>query len=94
MSCGVGHRDGSDPALLWLWQEAAAPIRPLAWEPPYTVGVALKSQKKKKNQANILINISPKTYRNGHQSHEKMLNIISHQKNANQNHNEITPHTY
>ena len=25
--------------------------------------------------------------------HEKMLNITSHQKNANQNHNEITPHT-
>ena len=26
-----------DPALLWLWCRlvAAAPIRPLAWEPPY-----------------------------------------------------------
>ena len=43
-----------DPALLWLWRRsvATAPIRPLAWEPPYSAGVALekaKRQKKKKN---------------------------------------------
>ena len=27
-------------ALLWLWRRSAAtaPIRPLAWEPPYAVG--------------------------------------------------------
>ena len=50
MSCGVDHRHGSDPELLWLWRRPAvvAPIRPLAWEPPYAVGVALKRQKKKK----------------------------------------------
>ena len=32
MSCGVGHRHGSDPALLWLWYRlgAVAPKRPLA----------------------------------------------------------------
>ena len=38
-----------DPALLWLWYRLAtiAPIRPLAWEPPYTVGVALKKAKPK-----------------------------------------------
>ena len=37
---GVGHRRGSDPALLWLWPRPAAIalIPPLAWEPPYTVG--------------------------------------------------------
>ena len=42
MSCGVGHRRSSDPALLWLWRtpEATAPIQPLAWEPPYAVAVA------------------------------------------------------
>ena len=47
MSCGVGHRHGSD--LAWLWQRPAAtvPIQPLAWEPPYAVGVALKKPKKK-----------------------------------------------
>ena len=33
-----------DPALLWLWRRpvAAVPIQPLAWEPPYGTGVALK----------------------------------------------------
>ena len=43
MNCGVGHRHGSDLALLWLWcrPTATAPIRPLAWEPPYASGVAL-----------------------------------------------------
>ena len=47
--CGVGHRCGSDPALLWLWYRpaATAPIRPLAQEPPYAVGVALQRKKKK-----------------------------------------------
>ena len=54
MSCGVGHRRGLDPALLWLWRKLAAivPIRPLAWELPCAMGVALKRQKekKKKNQ--------------------------------------------
>ena len=42
MSCGVGCRRGSDPALLWLWRRpvATAPIQPLAWEPPYAAGTA------------------------------------------------------
>ena len=39
VSCGVGDRGGSDAAI--------APIRPLAWEPPYATG-AWKRQKKKK----------------------------------------------
>ena len=31
-----------DPALLWIWHRPAAraPIRPLAWEPPYAAGAA------------------------------------------------------
>ena len=35
-----------DLALLWLWcrPAAVAPIRPLAWEPPYAMDEALKSQ--------------------------------------------------
>ena len=34
MSCAVGCRHSSDPALLWLWRGlvAIAPIRTLAWE--------------------------------------------------------------
>ena len=50
LSCGVGHRQGSDLVLLWLWHRpmAIALIRPLAWEPPYAMGAALKKIKKKK----------------------------------------------
>ena len=50
MSCGVGRRCSSDPALLWLWCSlaAVAPIQPLVQEPPYVAGAALKRQKKKK----------------------------------------------
>ena len=52
MSCGVGHRHGSDPAL--LWPAAVGPIRPLAWEPQYAVGEALKSKKKKGKKCKFL----------------------------------------
>ena len=47
--CGVGHRHGSDPALLWLWHRlaAAAPIQVLAEKVPYALGMALKSKSKK-----------------------------------------------
>ena len=36
----------ADPELLWLWCRlaAAAPIRPLAWDLPYAMGMALKSK--------------------------------------------------
>ena len=42
VSCGVGCRRDSDPALLWLWRRpvATSPIQPLAWEPPYAAGAA------------------------------------------------------
>ena len=52
MSCGVGHRRGSDPMLLWLWcrPAAVALIGPLAWEPPYATGAALKTQKDQKKK--------------------------------------------
>ena len=52
MSCCVGQRWGSDPALLLLWPwhkpAATALIGPLALEPPWAKSVALKSKKKKK----------------------------------------------
>ena len=74
MSCGVGHRGGLDPALLWLWcrPAATAPIGPLAWEPPYVAGLALKKKKKKqppkqqqqqqKNKARMFALITPFQY--------------------------------
>ena len=52
VSCGVGCRCGSDPALLWLWYRlvATAPIRPLAWEPPYAAGAAQEMAKRQKTK--------------------------------------------
>ena len=52
MSCRVGCRRGLDPAWLWLWHSpvAAAPIGPLAWEPPYAAGVALEKPKRQKKE--------------------------------------------
>ena len=52
MSCGVGHRRGSNPEVLWLWHRlaATAPIRPLAWEPPYASGEPIKKEKRKKEK--------------------------------------------
>jgi len=52
MSCGVGCIRGSDLALLWQWcrLEAIDPIRPLAWEHPYAMTVALKRQKERERQ--------------------------------------------
>ena len=50
MSWGIGRRRGLDLMWLWLWfrPAAVAPIGPLAWEPPYAMGVALKSKKEKR----------------------------------------------
>ena len=55
MSCGVGHRWGSDLTLLWLWPGPAdaAPIGPLAWE-PHAMGAALKRTKDKKKKKNLV----------------------------------------
>ena len=52
VSCGVGHRRGLYPSLLWLWHrlEATAQIRPLVWEPPYALGAALEKTKKKRKK--------------------------------------------
>ena len=38
--------------LLWLWHKpaAAAPITPLAWEPPYAEGAALEEKKKEEEE--------------------------------------------
>ena len=57
MSCDVGC---SGLALLWLWcrPAATAPIRPLAWEPPYAEGAALEKGKiQKKIKKSILYSI-------------------------------------
>ena len=47
-----------DLALLWLWHRpaAVAPIGPLAWEPPYAMGAALK-RKKETNKKNLWVQV-------------------------------------
>ena len=52
VSCGVGHRRGSDPELLWPWCMLAATtlVRPLAKEPSYAMSEALKRKKKQKKK--------------------------------------------
>ena len=53
MSCGVGRRLGSDLTLLCRLT-ATAPIGPLAWEPPYAAGGALKRQKMEGKKKHLL----------------------------------------
>ena len=51
LSYVVGCRGGSDPVLLWPWcRPAVTLIRPLAWEPPYAAGAALKKKRKKRKK--------------------------------------------
>ena len=52
MSCGVGHRRGSNLAFLWLWHRPAAtvPIGLLAWEFPLAAGAASEKTKRKKKR--------------------------------------------
>ena len=66
----VGHRRGSDPMLLWLWRRlaAVAPIRPVAWEPPYAAGVALKRHTK---NYNIYVTKAARSYKGNHSVHKE-----------------------
>ena len=61
VSCGIGQRSGLDLALLWPWcrPAAAGPIRPLAWESPYAVDVALKKEKKRGPQGDSVLSSLP-----------------------------------
>ena len=54
MSCGVGRRRDLDLILLWLCRRlvATVPTGPLAWEPPYALGAALKRQQDIKQEIN------------------------------------------
>ena len=54
MSCGVGHRHSLDPVpVVWRRLAATVQIRPLAQEPPYAVGAALKKAKINCNYYNL-----------------------------------------
>ena len=45
ISCGVGHRRGSNLTLLWSRTAATALIRPLLWELTYVCKYGPKKQK-------------------------------------------------
>ena len=53
--------------LLWLWRRpaAVAPIGPLAWEPPYAAGVALKRKKKSKKKIILVFPMHGKMQESG-----------------------------
>ena len=65
MSCGVGCRHSSYPALLELWGRlaAAALIQPLAWELPYATHAVLKTNKQTKQIKRVqTVNVFSPTY--------------------------------
>ena len=63
MSCGVSRRRGSDPEMLRLWHRlvATAPIRPLAWDPPYATGAGLEKAKRPKKRLMSIMNVTTLT---------------------------------
>ena len=59
----------------------------------YQKSINIKKTREKKNGQKTWIDIKKKKRRSdGQQAYEKMLNVV-HQRNANQNYNEISPHT-
>ena len=52
MSCGVGHRHGSDLMLPWLWCRLVAAVlfQPLTWKLPFAVNGALKKKKERERE--------------------------------------------
>ena len=75
MSSRVGGRCGLDPTLLWLWHRpvAVAPIRSLAWEPRYAMGVVLKDKNKKTPQISKVMEDRRVKITDAEQKREKRL---------------------
>ena len=81
MSCGVSRRHSLDQALLWLLNRpaATAPIRPLAWKPPYAVSMALKKKKKKKRKKEFYVLNIPSTQQDKiHNDQQPVKNWMTH----------------
>ena len=72
----LSHRRSSDLAWLWRRLATAATIRPLAQEPPYAAGTALKGQeKKKKKKAYVCGTFSIKFYCDSWSTQESCPNL-------------------
>ena len=82
MSCGVDHRHGLDPRLLWLWCRLVAitPVGPLVWEPPHARGAALKIQKtEKKKEISRVCSIGKSSGRSSHRGTAEMNLARNHE---------------
>ena len=55
--------------------------------------ISKKNKPQLKKWAEELKSFLQRRHTNSRQAHEKMLNITNHQRNENQDHNEISPHT-
>ena len=81
---GLTH-ELKDLALLWLWCRLAgeAPIWPLAWEFPYTLGAALKKVKKKKQSMLKHPGLQPKakSQNQSHNMHTRDLHLPTNIQN-------------
>ena len=53
--CRLQTRHGSQVAVKWSRLVAGAPVSPLAWELPYAIGAALKTQRTKKKKKSLLL---------------------------------------
>ena len=80
MSYGVGCRLCSDPVLLWLWCRlaATAPIRSLAWKPPYAIGAAQEMAKRQKKVSGPGVPIMAQWLTNPTRNHEVAGLIHAH----------------
>ena len=72
--------------------EAAGPIRHLAWEFPYAMGVALKRTNKKRSRRSEQTFLQRRET-DGQKGHEKMLNITDYWREAIKTtmRNQLTP---
>ena len=84
MSCGVGRRRGLDSMLLWCWCRpvATAPIRPLAWEPPYAAGAAQEKAKRQKKRICIMGVSTVKAHLSSYRARDKESPICTMEKDS------------
>ena len=87
MSCGVGHRHGSDLSQLWLqpWPAGIALIQPVAWEHPYAQVWPQKEKKIKSPHLLMILAPFAVTYTLAYSIcmvgiiHDRVLLLISYQ---------------
>ena len=91
-SHGIGRRGSLDLALLWLWCRsiAAAPIEPLPRN--FHMPQGWPWEKKNKMIRRREQTLFQRRHTDDQEANEKLLNMANHERNANPNHDEISPH--